>query len=145
MKFVLIAVTTGILLALTGCYEKEQEVIYLLSVHLNQETHDAATTEPQVITAQEAEAMMTGEGVIILDVRTQQEFDEGHIKNAVLLPFSEILTRAEEIIPNKHYVILIYCRSGNRSNRAARLLSVMGYTNVYDFGGIINWHGEIIK
>jgi len=100
---------------------------------------------PQRITPQEAEMMMAGEGVVILDVRTPNEFEGGHIKNAILLPLDEILARAGDIIPIKNATLLIYCRSGNRSNQAAHLLVEMGYTFVYDFGGILDWHGEIVR
>ena len=100
--------------------------------------------QPQVITPQEAEIMMGGENVVILDVRMPEEFEAGHIENAVLLPLHELAERIESVVPNKSYTILIYCRSGNRSNQAAHILTEMGYTSVYDFGGIISWHGEIV-
>ena len=104
-----------------------------------------AIIQVPVITPQEAEAMMAGENVVILDVRMQYEFDAGHIKNAVLLPLPELVERVGSIIPNKDYTILIYCRSGNRSYNAAYILIEMGYTSVYDFGGIRSWHGEIVR
>ena len=141
----------------------EQEDLYLPAVNPNRELYytqaatipdatanHASTAElitalgPQVISSREAEAMMTGENFIILDVRTPEEFEAGHIENAVLLPLGELLERVETVIPNKDHVILIYCRSGNRSNQAAHLLSELGYARVYDFGGIIDWHGEIV-
>jgi len=81
--------------------------------------------------------------VIILDVRSQAEFDQGHIEGAVLLPVDEIAQRAEEVITSMEQVVLIYCRSGVRSENAARTLSEMGFVNVYDFGGIIDWPYEI--
>ena len=158
------AVLIGVLLVLSGCYGQEQENTLLLSENSNQGTDYVYTTgvlntatdhsyttyvesdtipQPQVITSHEAEAMMVGEGVIILDVRTLSEFEDGHIENAILLPHYEILERAETVIPDKSYTILIYCRSGNRSNQAAHLLIEMGYISVYDFGGILSWHGEI--
>lgn len=96
------------------------------------------------ITPREAQEKMSGE-VIILDVRTREEFDEGHIKNAVLLPDYEITDRAEVVLPDKDKTILVYCRSGARSREASRELIEMGYSKVYDFGGIINWTGEIEK
>jgi len=100
------------------------------------------SAEYQKISAEEASKMMTEE-VIILDVRTQGEYDEGHIPGAVLLPDSEVAQRAEEILPNKGQTILVYCRSGRRSALAAEALAKLGYTDVYDFGGIIDWPGEI--
>lgn len=97
------------------------------------------------ISKEEAHDMMTSDGVIILDVRTQAEFDEGHIINAILLPYDEIDVKAENIIPDKNKTILIYCRTGRRSEIAARELIDMGYTKVFDFGGIVDWEYEIIK
>lgn len=101
--------------------------------------------EYQVITAEEAKKMMDGESdYIILDVRTKEEFDEGHINNAVLIPDSEIKQRAEAELPQKDQLILVYCRSGRRSAAAAEELVSMGYTNVKDFGGISDWPYDIV-
>jgi len=86
--------------------------------------------------------MMRDYDVLTLDVRTQTEFDEGHIERAVLLPVDEIAQRATEVILSFEQVVLIYCRSGVRSENAARALSEMGFVNVYDFGGIIDWPYE---
>lgn len=96
------------------------------------------------ITPEEAMAMMD-QDVIILDVRTQAEYDEGHIPNAVLLPDTEVKQRAEEVLPDKEQTILVYCRSGRRSALVAQDLADMGYTNVYDFGGILDWTGDVVK
>ncbi len=94
----------------------------------------------QKITAEEARRMMgeTGE-LILLDVRTQEEFDEKHIEGAVLLPDFQVRDKAGDQLPDKDAVILVYCRSGRRSAGAAQQLADMGYTHVYDFGGIIDW------
>ena len=97
------------------------------------------------ISAQEAKAIIESENVIILDVRTQEEYNEGHIENSVLLPVNDISAKAEEILTDKDAKILVYCRSGNRSATASKQLIKMGYTNVYDFGGINSWPYEIIK
>ncbi len=102
-------------------------------------------TEYKKINAEEAKAIIDSEDVIILDVRTQEEYDSGHIENAVLLPVTEIADKAEEILPDKDAKILIYCRSGNRSATASKDLIRMGYTNVYDFGGINSWSYGIVK
>ena len=80
---------------------------------------------------------------IIVDVRTKQEFDEAHIPGAINIPNEEISDTKPELLPDLNQDIYIYCRSGNRSNQAAIKLIRMGYTNIYDFGGIIDWKGDI--
>ena len=98
------------------------------------------------ITAEDAKKIMdSGEEHIILDTREQDEFDEGHIPGAILIPYTEIENKAIELIPDKDKLILVYCRSGRRSKIAAEALSKLGYTNVKEFGGIIDWEGEIEK
>ena len=84
-------------------------------------------------------------GYIILDVREQYEYDEGHILGAILIPYGEIADRAEKELPDKNQLILVYCRSGRRSKIAAEELVKLGYTNVKEFGGIIDWEYEIVK
>ena len=98
------------------------------------------------ISAEEAKKIMdSGEEHIILDTREQDEFDEGHIPGAILIPYTEIENKAEEMLPDKDKLILVYCRSGRRSKIAAESLSKLGYTNVKEFGGIIDWPYEIEK
>lgn len=83
--------------------------------------------------------------VIILDVRTQEEYDSGHIKNSVCLPNENIISEPD-ILPDKSQEILVYCRSGNRSKQAAQKLADMGYENVLEFGGILDWpYQELIE
>lgn len=97
------------------------------------------------ISATEANNMMKeDDSVIVLDVRTAQEYKEGHIEGALLLPNTEIASKASEILADKSATILVYCRSGNRSASAAQDLVDAGYTNVYDFGGIIDWEYDIV-
>lgn len=98
------------------------------------------------ITAEEAKTMMDKqEDYILLDVRTQEEFDEGHIEGAILIPDNEIATRAEADLTDKGATILLYCRSGRRSKLAAQALADLGYTGIYEFGGIIDWPYETVK
>ncbi len=97
------------------------------------------------ITQDVAKELMETKTVVVLDVREQSEFDEGHIENAVLLPLFEVPTLAEKTIPNKDEMILVYCRSGNRSKQASVILADLGYTNVYEFGGINTWEYGIVK
>ena len=98
------------------------------------------------ITAEEAKKIMdSGEEHIVLDTREQDEFDEGHIPNAILIPQTEIENKAEEMLPDKDKLILVYCRSGRRSKIAAENLVKLGYTNVKEFGGIIDWPYEVVK
>lgn len=100
----------------------------------------------EIITAEDAKNIMdSGEEHIILDVREQDEFDAGHIPSAILIPYTEIENKAEEIIPDKNKQILVYCRSGRRSKIAAESLAKLGYTNIKEFGGIIDWPYEVEK
>lgn len=127
-KFVIILVT----LLLVGCTNtvndsKQQEEAYMYNR----------------ITAQEAKEMLDRDkDIILLDVRTLEEYKEQHIENSILLPFDEIQYDADDVLPEKEATILIYCRSGRRSAIAALELIDMGYQNVYDFGGILDWPYE---
>ena len=92
------------------------------------------------ITAEEAKQIMDSEeGCIILDVREQDEYDAGHIPGAILIPYTQIEEKAEEMLTDKNQLILVYCRSGRRSKIAAEALAELGYTNIKEFGGIIDW------
>ena len=96
------------------------------------------------ISQEEARRMMAlDDGHIIADVRRRDEYDAGHIPGAVLIPNESIETEPPEQLPDKDQMILIYCRSGRRSKEAAQKLADMGYTNIYEFGGIIDWTGDI--
>ena len=100
----------------------------------------------EMITPQDAKKIMdSGEEHIILDTREQYEFDEGHIKGAILIPYTEIESKAEQMLPDKNKLILVYCRSGRRSKIAAESLAKLGYTNVKEFGGIIDWPWALEK
>lgn len=89
--------------------------------------------------------MEENENYIILDVRTEAEYNEGHIPNAICIPNETINSDIINQLPNKNQLILIYCRSGNRSKKAAQKLLNLGYINLVEFGGIIDWKGEIEK
>ena len=96
------------------------------------------------ITAEEAKQIMdSAEGYIILDVRTQEEYDQGHIPGAILIPDTEIEAKAEEVLTDKNQLLLVYCRSGRRSKLASEILVELGYTNIKEFGGIIDWPYEV--
>ena len=98
------------------------------------------------ITAEDAKKIMdTGGEYIILDTREQNEFDGGHIPGAILIPHTEIENKAEEMLPDKNKLILVYCRSGRRSKIAAESLAELGYTSVKEFVGIIDWPYAIEK
>ena len=96
------------------------------------------------ITQEEAKQIMdTTNGYILLDTRTREEYDQSHIPGALLIPHTEIAERAEAELPDKDQVILVYCRSGNRSKQASAVLAELGYTNVKEFGGIHTWPYEV--
>ena len=98
----------------------------------------------QITPAQAKEIMDSQDGYIILDVRTQEEFDEAHIEGAILIPDYEITDKAESVLKDKNQLILVYCRSGRRSKLAASDLVTLGYSNVKEFGGIIDWPYETV-
>ena len=124
MKKLLLIFITALLLV--GCaVPAEQEISY------RQITMDAAVA-----------MMEEEEGYIILDVRTAAEFDEKHIPGAINIPNETIGTDAIPELPDKEQLILVYCRSGNRSKQASEKLVKLGYTNVVEFGVIIDWPGE---
>ena len=101
--------------------------------------------EYKQITQSEAKALMDSEtNYIILDTREQYEFDEGHIAGAILIPYTEIEAKAASALPDKDQLILVYCRSGRRSKIAAQSLADLGYTNVQEFGGIIDWEYGVV-
>ena len=98
------------------------------------------------ITPEEAKQIMDSEdGYIILDVREQEEYDALHIPGAILIPYTQIEEKAEKTLPEKDQLILVYCRSGRRSKIAAEALVELGYTNIKEFGGIIDWPYEVEK
>ena len=124
MKRIVISLFS-LLLLLTGC---------------NGNTSDSSYEQ---ITQEAAKEMMDTQEVIILDVREQDEYDSEHIPGAILLPVGTIdETTAAEVIPEKGSTVLVYCRSGNRSKIASSTLADLGYTNIYEFGGINTWPYE---
>ncbi len=133
MKRLFALVITGLLL-LTGCGSGGQIM-----------DGDGMVNSYQQISQDEAKEMMRrDDGHVIVDVRRQEEYDAGHIPGAILIPNEEIGDTQPEALPDLDQVILIYCRSGNRSKQAAQKLFDMGYTHIYEFGGIITWDGEIM-
>lgn len=100
----------------------------------------------EIISQTQAKDIMDNStGYVIVDARTSEEFNEGHIKNAINLDYEEVTQKAESLLPDKNQLILIYCRSGRRSKIAAESLCQLGYTNVKEFGGIIDWQYEVVQ
>lgn len=117
----------SLLMVLGGCSDKSEEVSYT-----------------QISMEEAAKMMEAEENYVILDVRTVEEYEEGHIPGAICVPNETIGEDEIEELPDKEQVIMIYCRSGNRSKQAAKKLLEQGYTNLYEFGGIIDWTGETV-
>ena len=97
------------------------------------------TAEVSFITPIDAKALMESEDVLLLDVRTQEEYAQAHIEGAKLLPYDEISERTDELPADKDMAIIVYCRSGSRAATAGRTLVGLGYTQVYNLGGISSW------
>ena len=109
-------------------------------------TNSSPSASYTQITQEEAKEMMKkDDGHIIIDVRRQDEYDEGHIPGAVLISNESITDKQPEELPELDQIILVYCRSGRRSKEASQKLADIGYTHVYEFGGINTWTGEIVK
>ena len=138
MKRTIVCLLTALLL-LTGCTKNNMDLYPL--------DKDGMERLPYLqINQEQARRMMEyDDGHLIVDVRRQDEFDAGHIPGAICIPNESIGTEPPKELPDRSQVILIYCRSGNRSKQAAEKLGKMGYLNVYEFGGIIDWKGEIVK
>ena len=118
-----------IMVLLTGCASKDAA--------------EKKTAGYQQISQEEAAEMMEkDDGHVILDVRRQDEYASGHIPGAICIPNETITTEMLPQLPDPEQVILVYCRSGNRSKQASGKLAEAGYKNVYEFGGIIDWTGE---
>lgn len=117
----------SLLMVLGGCSDKSEEASYT-----------------QISMEEAAKMMEAEENYVILDVRTVEEYEEGHIPGAICVPNETIGEDEIEELPDKEQVIMIYCRSGNRSKQAAKKLLEQGYTNLYEFGGIIDWTGETV-
>lgn len=101
-------------------------------------------TSFKIIRAVEAKKIMDSTDCKILDVRTPEEFEEGHIESAILLPFDELNQQVENVLKNKDEMILVYCQSGVRSKVACEIMAQKGYTNLLDFGGIKRWPFDIV-
>ncbi|MGN1451145.1 MAG: rhodanese-like domain-containing protein [Eubacteriales bacterium] len=120
--------------------------IYLILPGIFSGCGNEANTAYEQITAEEAQELMESESVFfVVDARTDSEFAEGHIPGAMLIHEYEVAEKAEEKIPDKEALILVYCRSGRRSKIAAEELVKLGYTNVKEFGGIVGWPYETVK
>ena len=104
-----------------------------------------SATYKQITQAEAMQMMGKDDGHVIVDVRTEAEYNEGHILGAILIPNESIAGECPELLPDKEQIILIYCRSGRRSKEAAQKLADMGYVNIYEFGGINTWPGAIVK
>ena len=115
------------------------------SLTISKEVKNGKEAEYKKITSDEAKKMIETQKVIVVDVRTLEEYTEGHIPNAISVPLETIENEAEVKLKNKDDLILVYCRSGRRSREAALKLIEKGYTNVIDFGGIKDWNGEVVK
>ena len=111
----------------------------------SKEVKNEKKAEYKKITSDEAKNIMLNEKPIVVDVRSLEEYNEGHIPNAISVPLETIENEAETKLKNKDDLILVYCRSGRRSREAALRLIEKGYTNVIDFGGIQDWNGEVVK
>lgn len=140
MKYILLALMIfSLMFSAYGCRKMEESSETSSSVY-------AVKQDYKIITQQEAKRMIdTEKDIIILDVRRQDEYDTEHIPNAVLIPNESIIDTRPAELDDLNQKILIYCRSGNRSKQAAQKLADMGYTNIYEFGGIITWEYDTVK
>ena len=124
----------AVLLLLTGCASRGQVM----------DGDGMLNSYNQISQEQAKEMMAKDDGHVVVDVRRQDEYDAGHIPGAILIPNESIDKDQPEELPDLNQIILIYCRSGNRSKQAAQKLFDMGYRNIYEFGGITDWTGEIV-
>ncbi len=132
MRFLPILLLAGASLLLVGCKQKPLD------------GEGSVRTYVQISQNEAKELMKQNEGYVIVDVRTQEEYDAGHIPDAICIPNESIGTERPAELPDLDQMILVYCRSGRRSKEAAQKLYELGYGSVYEFGGILDWTGEIV-
>ncbi len=143
-NLLLILIAIFMLAVIIGTQQQDNLASAFNQVFNSEEEEAFEKAEYKRLTPEEAKEMMETEDVIILDVRTADEFRQGHIEGAILIPDYDLDKLVAEKLPDKEATILIYCRSGNRSELSSHLLIGMGYQNVYDFGGILDWrYGEV--
>ena len=128
IKFKLISILAVAALLLSGCGSKES----------------SSGSYTQISQEEAVRMMAEDDGHVIVDVRREDEFESGHIPGAICIPNESIIDKEPEELPDKDQIILIYCRSGRRSKEASQKLYDMGYTRIYEFGGIIDWTGETV-
>lgn len=133
------------LAGLTGCFGAAAGSNGNGSGNGSNATNDSSNSSSyQQVDAETAKELMDTENdYVILDARTQAEYDEGHIPGAILIPYDTVATAAEDALPDKDQLILVYCRGGNRSKQVSQALVDLGYTNVVEFGGINCWPYEV--
>lgn len=151
MKKYFITIIVAIMLVLAGCScskESDNSANTSTLTSVNEEKKDMTAknkTYKQISQEEAKEMMKKDDGHIIVDVRRQDEYDSGHIAGAILIPNESIGTSQPEQLKDLNQIILVYCRTGNRSKQAAQKLADIGYTNVYEFGGINTWDGDIVQ
>ena len=128
----IILLTVVLFALLCGCAPQDEE-------------KNEKMTYTQITMDKAVEMMESESGYIILDVRTVEEFNERHIPGAICVPNESIGTEPIDELPQKDQIILVYCRSGRRSKEASEKLVAMGYSNIYEFGGILDWTGETVS
>ena len=136
IQTIIIAALAGLLLA--GCTQAEALAA------LSNETDEDRPLYQQIDQEQAKRMMEADDGHVVVDVRRQDEYDAGHIPGAILIPNESIGTERPAELPDLDQIILVYCRSGNRSKQASEKLGRMGYRNVYEFGGINTWTGDVV-
>ena len=151
MKKYFITIIVAVMLVLAGCScskEADNTANTSTSTNVNEENKNMTAnnkTYKQISQEEAKEMMKKDDGHIIVDVRRQDEYDNGHIVGAILIPNESIGTSQPEQLKDLNQIILVYCRTGNRSKQAAQKLADMGYTNVYEFGGINTWDGDVVQ
>ena len=146
----IIAAAAASLFILGGCGDsntavpKETSDVTSINIINASSTGGEVQNEYEQITQEAAAELMKQDGVIILDVRTQEEYAEGHIPGAICIPNETIEDKMPSQLPDLQQIILVYCRSGRRSKEASQKLADIGYTNIKEFGGIIDWTGKVV-
>lgn len=135
MRKIGIWIAAALLMCCTGCGKNND----------SKQGETAAAGYRQISTAEAAAMMEKDDGHLVIDVRRADEYAEGHIPGAINIPNESIGSERPAELPDSGQILLVHCRSGVRSKQAAEKLAAMGYTNVYDFGGILSWKGDLIS